>query len=483
MRYSIRYKFAIGLLIIFGLSYIFMSYFMNKLIENNNREIIRKELLNSQKDVNIYLKQYFLINKFEINNSEFENHASNISDVLVSKLNSRITLFNSKGEKIYDSDQQGTVNNKLTKLKTEDVSRYKLMKQVKDSVDFSQPIYIDDMVIGFLSYNIDYSDLFQSNNNLLRNMKIFMFIVFFIIFSVVLLLTKKISKPIIMLNSNAKEIAKGNFDMDALVSSRDEVGELGNSFNIMKNTIKEQIDTIEQDRDRLIILLGHRKTFFDNVTHEMKTPLTIISGYTQMILDEEKDNELIIKAANKAKIQSDRLHNMIINLIEKSKIESEVNVINLEKLDMGRLITLVCDDMGVKAKKYQIAIEKVLEENIFIFADKEDIIRLLINIIDNSIKYGDVKSIIKISLYEEKENCVVIVEDEGKGISDEDLAVLFEPFYRVDKYHSRERGSAGLGLTIVKSIVDKYQGTINIESKINIGTKVYMKIPLFTSWQ
>ena len=483
MKYSIRYKFAIGLLVVFGLSYVFMNYSINKLIADNNEEIISKELLSSQKDLNIYLKQYLLINKIEVDNGWFEKNASKISDALVSKLNSRITMFNSTGQKIYDSNE-GTVNNKLTNLKYQDISQYKIVNgQNKGLVDFYQPVYIDDKVIGFVNYRIDYSDLFQSKNNLLRNIKLFMFIVFSIIFTVVLILTRKIITPIIMLNRNAKEIAKGNFDMDVKVTSKDEVGELGVSFNQMRSTIKDQIETIEKDRDDLIKLEGHRKVFFDNVTHEIKTPLTIISGYLQMIMDEEKSNKLVIKAASKAKIQSDRLHYMIINLIENSKIKSEIDFDNLGKIDMSSLISSVCDDMSIKAEKYEIVIKRQFEEEIFIFANREEIVRLLINILDNSIKYGDVKSKINIKLYEEKGNCIIIVNDEGKGIAEKDLNKLFEPFYRSKGNSSNENGSIGLGLTIVKSIIDKYQGTINIESKESIGTKVYIKIPLFTKRQ
>jgi len=202
-----------------------------------------------------------------------------------------------------------------------------------------------------------------------------------------------------------------------------------------------------------------------------------------MIMDEEKSNKLVIKAASKAKIQSDRLHYMIINLIENSKIKSEIDFDNLGKIDMSSLISSVCDDMSIKAEKYEIVIKRQFEEEIFIFANREEIVRLLINILDNSIKYGDVKSKINIKLYEEKGNCIIIVNDEGKGIAEKDLNKLFEPFYRSKGNSSNENGSIGLGLTIVKSIIDKYQGTINIESKESIGTKVYIKIPLFTKRQ
>ncbi|OMH20040.1 sensor histidine kinase [Clostridium pasteurianum] len=123
--------------------------------------------------------------------------------------------------------------------------------------------------------------------------------------------------------------------------------------------------------------------------------------------------------------------------------------------------------------------ERCIVEDINVFANKDEISRMLINIIDNSIKYANVKSIIKVKLYRDKGNCVITVEDSGIGISKESLSKIFNPFYRVNKKICRERGNSGLGLAIVKAIVDKYDGNINIESEINKGTKVKIKIPLF----
>ncbi|MBV7273646.1 HAMP domain-containing protein [Clostridiaceae bacterium UIB06] len=492
MRYSIRYKFAIGLFFIFCVSFNVMTFVMNKIVVENNKKIISDELLNSQRDLNIYFRQFLLINKIEFNEKDFEKQAEKIAGGIAEKINNRVILYKNDGNLLFDTDySDGYIysseneplkdNHEDLKLSTRDKSSYKIVKLDKRYVViFSQPLYTDNKVFGILRYVKDYTELFEAGNSLLMKLKVFMFSVFLMIFVFAILLATQITIPIIKLGKLTKEISSGNFDINLKVKSRDEVGQLGKSFSKMKDKIKEQIWTIEKDRDDLIKLEGHKKAFFDNVTHEMKTPLTIISGYSQMILDEvSEDEEILIKAASKIKRESEHLHSMVTDLLDMSKIETRVDIDFSEKLDMKEVIEAVCDDMIVKAKRYEISIEKNLQDNIIIFASKDEIRRMLINVIDNSIKYGKVKSLIRLTAYRENSNCILIVEDQGKGIAEENLNRIFEPFYRVDKAYSKERGGSGLGLAIVKSILDKYKGKINIQSKVNEGTKVCIKIPLF----
>lgn len=139
--------------------------------------------------------------------------------------------------------------------------------------------------------------------------------------------------------------------------------------------------------------------------------------------------------------------------------------------------------LKVRADKYGISINKNLEEKIYLYANLNDLNSMIVNIIDNSIKYSNVKSTITINLFKDKENCYLLVEDEGKGIGEDALQNIFAPFYRGENSLEDRKQGNGLGLAIVKSIVSKYNGKIQIESKINVGTKVLIRIPLFTNWQ
>lgn len=492
MRLSIRYKFTVGLLLIFCFAFNLITLFMNRIVMDNNKKVIREELLNSQIDIGIYFKQFLIINKINPNESSFEKNANTIAGALSSKLNSRIVLYKKDGSLIFDTDYSNgdmyydggeALKDDFSDLQlaVKGKSAYRIIRLERNyRVIYSQPLYSDKNMVGVMRYSQDYTELFNSGQALLVKMRTFLLLLFIVIFIFAIILSTKITIPIIKLSKIAKEMSKGNFDENFLISSKDEVGELGESFNLMRKKIKEQIETIEKDRDDLIKLESHRKAFFDKVTHEMKTPLTIIEGYTQMILDEGGINhKLTEKAALKIKKESGKLHGMIVDILNLSKSESRVDMGVREKLDLSDIINKICDDMSIKGRKYEINIERNLKENTFILANKEDIWRMLVNIIDNSIKYGEVKSTISVKLFTEDNSSVITVEDRGGGISEVELKKIFEPFYRGDQTYSAKSGGNGLGLTIVKSIVDKYEGTVDIESEINVGTKVCIKIPLF----
>ncbi|WP_026884821.1 HAMP domain-containing protein [Clostridium akagii] len=270
MKFSIRYKFTIGFLLIFCLCFTFITIFINNIVIVNNEKVISNELLSSQTDINTYLKQFLMINSIKSNSGEFEKKSSDIGAALSSKLNTRIVLYKKDGSLLLDTDNSnGNMFSDSGKLITDSFmdlksavkgqSAYKIVKLDKTyKVIFSEPLYIDKTTLGVLRYTVDYTELFQNGNNLVIKLKVFMLFMFFI-FSI--LLSTKIIIPIIKLNKSAKEISNGNFNIDVFIESNDEIGELGQSFKIMKGKIKEQIETIKKDRDGLIKLGGHRKVF------------------------------------------------------------------------------------------------------------------------------------------------------------------------------------------------------------------------------
>ena len=486
MKFSIRYKFAIGFLFIFCISFNCITLFINNMVIKNNEKVISDEFKVFQRDVDIYLNQYLIIN-----NTNFEDNYEKIGLALSSKVNSRVMIYSNIGEIKYDSDynngnlylEDGTpIQDDLIDLNKaiNEEAAYKIINiNGLYKVFFSKPLYIKGEMKGILRYSKDYTELFKNGESLILKIRMLMIIVFAIVFIFSFSLATSIIIPIIKLNKVTKEIAKGNFDFNVSIKSNDEIGELSESFNIMKEKIKEQIDTIKKDRDDLIRSESHRKTFYDNVTHEIKTPLTIIDGYAQMILDEGiLDEELILKAAGKIKNESNKLRDMVVDILNISKLESKSNNDLAEKISMKNCIEDICSQISVKANKYDIKINKYLEDEVYVYANLNDINSMLVNIIDNSIKYSNVKSQININMFKNDNNCIIIFEDQGIGIREEALKKIFEPFYRGGSPLENRKNGNGLGLSIVKSIVDKYNGEIKIESEINTGTRVFISIPL-----
>ncbi|SFU72017.1 Signal transduction histidine kinase [Clostridium sp. DSM 8431] len=493
MKFSIKYKFVTGFLFILCISFNFITFTVNKIVASNNEKIITDEFLTAQRDISMYLNQYFIINDKNIDLNETPNK---IGLALSSKINDRIILYSKDGEFIFDSDYNNGILYLNNGISIEDdysdlnsaihgEAAYKISKTGEIyKVIFSKPLYVNGDNIGILRYTKDYTDLFLNGEGMIFNIKILVVAVFIMLFIFTYFLLRQITIPLIKLNKATKEIALGNFEGEVLIKSKDEIGELADSFNIMKNKIGDQIERIKRDRDDLIKSESHRKAFYDNVTHEIKTPLTIIDGYTQMILDEEElDGKLIFKAASKIKKESNKLKSMIIDILNISKLESQCSNELREKVEMKRLIETICSEMKVRADKYGISINKNLEEKIYLYANLNDLNSMIVNIIDNSIKYSNVKSTITINLFKDKENCYLLVEDEGKGIREDALQNIFAPFYRGENSLEDRKQGNGLGLAIVKSIVSKYDGKIQIESEINVGTKILIRIPLFTNWQ
>ncbi|MGG7199148.1 ATP-binding protein [Clostridium butyricum] len=496
MKFSIRYKFAIGFLLIFCTSFNCITLFVNQIVVKNNQKIIYDEFQSSQRDIDMYLNQYMIINDIIYDENNLNEYFQKIGSALNSKLNERIILYSKSGNIAYDSDyNNGNLYLSNGTMVNDDFSDFKSAVNGKPAYKIinvngiyeavlSKPLYVNEDTVVIFRYMKDYTELFQNGMNMILNIKLLMLGVFLILFIFSFTLSTKIVIPIIKLNRVTNEISNGNFDFDLSVKSNDEIGELAQNFEMMKIKVKNQIDTIKKDRDDLIKSESHRKVFYDNVTHEIKTPLTIIDGYAQMILDEEGQEENIVtKAASKIKNESNKLVNMIIDILNLSKLESKSSNDLKEKIDVKMMIENICNQIGIKAKKYEISIEKQLEDNLYVYANCNDISSIIVNILDNSIKYSNVRSLIKINVFKDKDMCCMNFEDEGKGIESESLKNIFEPFYRGENTLEDRKKGNGLGLSIVKSIVDKYNGEIKIDSRINEGTRVCVKVPLFTNWQ
>jgi two-component system phosphate regulon sensor histidine kinase PhoR len=238
-----------------------------------------------------------------------------------------------------------------------------------------------------------------------------------------------------------------------------------------------QVEAWAQDRkteiEELKKLEAYRREFLGNVSHELKTPLFNIQGYILTLLEGGLEDPGINKEYLK---RSSKNIERMIAVVEDLEIISrlETGELQLDKInfDIVALTHDVIDLLEVKAKKknIRIYIPKEFNDPLFVLADKERIRQVLINLVDNSIKYGSENGNTKISFFDMDENLLIEVTDDGIGIETKDLPRLFERFFRVDKSRSREQGGSGLGLAIVKHIIEAHQQTINVRSKIGVAT-------------
>lgn len=476
MKHSIQLKILISfsVIIFIGLSaLLFVSY---KLTEQNDKTIINSDMIAVKKNLDQYLKQYFLINDMEFSEAYLLLAADDISRQLSLAVENNVDIYNSNGNKMShnpEPDDKDVKNKDLIDAIKGKISYATTIYGDKTKVSLSYPIEVDKNYIGILRYTKDYTQLFNNSKRFRSVINIFAAVIFIIIFIAALILSRQITKPIKKLAENSEQVSNGNFDVNIDVNSGDEIGDLAKRFKMMVKRIKEQIEIIREDRDVLKESQAQNKIFFDNVTHGLKTPITVIMGYAQALKENGfDDRQLFDKSVSYISSESKRLNNMVVELLELSKTSSSNFNYCFENFDIGELVRRTCDEMKIKGKKYNIDICCTVTEDLFLNGDMDKIKEVLINLIDNSMKYGNVNSNIEVAAYKKENTLFIKVKDKGEGIAEENIKKLFDPFYRVSKKVSKELGSAGLGLTIVKSIVEKHGGIIEIKSRIKEGTEV-----------
>ena len=242
--------------------------------------------------------------------------------------------------------------------------------------------------------------------------------------------------------------------------------------------LSEEInDLAKQNRDKIQALNqqeAYRREFLGNVAHEMKTPIFTIQGYLITLLEGAgEDRELREKYLERAINGVERLETIVKDLDMIAKLETKDLNPELENFNLVDLIQKVMDMLEIKAQKRNVTLsfDQLYAFPIMVHADPEKIQQVLLNLIENSIKYGLVGGTTIIGLSETKSGEVQVnVQDNGEGISDEDKARIFERFYRVEKSRTRDEGGSGLGLSIVKHILESHKKQIEVESKVGQGT-------------
>jgi len=218
----------------------------------------------------------------------------------------------------------------------------------------------------------------------------------------------------------------------------------------------------------------YRKEFVGNVAHELKTPLFSVQGYISNLLDGAMDDkELLKKYLKRAEKSVDRLTYIIKDLDLITQLESSTLKLEVTSFDIVKLADEIIEDLEISASKknIKIIINKKYDNEILVEADRNRIEQVLTNLITNSINYGSEKGTTEISFESKEEKIIVKVNDNGEGITEENMPRLFQRFFRVDISRSRSQGGSGLGLAIVKHIIDAHNENIYVQSTVGIGSE------------
>lgn len=231
-----------------------------------------------------------------------------------------------------------------------------------------------------------------------------------------------------------------------------------------------------QDITDIKKLENMRSQFVANISHELKTPLTSIKGFAETLryVDDDETRNKFLSIIDE---ESDRLARLLEDILSLYEIEQKRSTV-LEEFNVDKEIEKVYFLLNDQAKKKGVEVFLDTNSNCILMGDKDKFKQMLLNLVSNSIKYTEKGGIVRVESYTHDMNLVLVIEDNGIGISAEDLPRIFERFYRVDKARSRESGGTGLGLAIVKHIVRLFDGDISVSSELEVGTKFVITIPI-----
>ena len=281
---------------------------------------------------------------------------------------------------------------------------------------------------------------------------------------------KSIVTPIHHLQVATKKITDGNLDFEMPAGGEDEIGELCTDFEEMRRRLKETAEEkLEAEKQN--------KELISNISHDLKTPITAVKGYVEGLMDgvadtPEKQEKYIRTIYNKA----NDMERLINELTFYSKIDTNRIPYHFDRINVNDYFADCVEELSIELEEQNIELAyfNYVDENVQVIADAEQIKRVINNIVSNSIKYIDKpKGYINIRVKDVGDFVQVEIEDNGKGIATKDLPLIFNRFYRTDASRNSSKGGSGIGLSIVKKIIEDHGGKVWATSKENTGTVMY----------
>ena len=466
--HTIRARFITGFAIIFCSMLLILNIVVSVFLQNNNDNTIEKELSSFRNHSNVYVRQAFLVNDLNNDPTSFLSLSDEITGELCAVAGGDVAAYDINGQLLNASNGERFSNADYDDLQNaeKDVLSFTILSQ-KDTRDvfFSFPVVVAGEKVGILRVRKAYLDLYEQADGIKNLILIVSVTMFFAAFVFLTLLSNNISRPILSLARATNRVANGRRVVLKHSNRKDEIGTLIDNYNVMVKRIERQIRIIERDRDELEKLNAHRKDFYDQLTHELKTPLTTIMGYAEVIAQNGFSDKAFFDMGMEYIVgESKRMEDMVRNLLEYSKGISHVSD-KPERVNLSELCIRTTEEMQIKAGRYSCECIADVEDDLYVFGIETALKRMLLNLIDNAIKYGNSGEWIFVRLSRERGRAKLTVENKGKTLSQEELHKLFIPFYQSNANEITEAGSAGLGLAIVRSIVDGHHGQVSIDSK------------------
>ncbi|GAA0087130.1 ATP-binding protein [Clostridium sp. CTA-7] len=456
---SIKNELLKGIFIIIFSTVMFLNIllmiFIRKYYYDNTEDLLKNRI---QVSINFYTK-YFS------SKSLAETIYDNV-DTFWNDNNAQVEIFDSEGNLLMDSiginDSKLINTPDITKAIKGEAARWIGKVDYYDSkvMAVSYPLIIDGEIIGVIRFitSLEAIDMVITNIILIFFAISIVVLILGIVLSI--LLSNSIINPIKYLNKVAEKMGSGNLGIRSNLNSENEIGQLSNTLNFMANEIEK--------REQL------KNEFISSVSHELRTPLTAIKGWTITLNNDETDKETLKLGFEIIEKETDRLSSMVEDLLDFSRLINEKITLDLKSINIIEFMNHIESFIKPRAKREGINLKFVTEAEGCMCVDSNRLKQVFINLLDNSFKFTEEEGSIIFTTIKINDKIKFIIEDNGCGISDEDLPRVKEKFFK----GKNSKSQSGIGLSICDEIIKLHKGIFNIYSKLGIGTKIEIIIPI-----
>ena len=485
-RFGIRRQMTLILLAVFVAGGCVLYGSIHARLRQNLEEQLTRELLSRQENTLIYIRQLLMLQGANNDEDGYRQIAEDIVLELKPLGENNFCVLDTEGRYLSGHTQlpgEGSGKDLMQALEGHAAFTMTYPDAGSMLVYFSMPVVIEERTLGIIRYRLDSSAIYIQSSQSERLVYQTTAAVFALIFLLLAFFINRLLVPVWKLTEISRQVVRDlsreevNMQMLAQLADsgrRDEVGELSRNFSVMLEMIGSQFEKMQADKDQIIKLLGSRQEFYNNMTHELKTPLTTIQGYAQLMeADRGADEKLTDQGLHQILLESTRMHQMVLQLLEMS---DKAIYMKKQPVDLSSTARSVAQALEIKAARYDMQIETDFPEALWVLGVEDRLRQVLINLVDNAIKYGDSHTSIRMDGIRKDGFVWLAVRNRGKGLEPKEQERIFEPFYRVDKTYSREQGSSGLGLSICRKILDEHQGIIGVRSKPGVQTIFYIRL-------
>lgn len=363
--------------------------------------------------------------------------------------------------KVIDSSVQGNTYKKYPKPPTSIIPRQGQIVEgnwaEEPFISTVSPIQIKGQLVGYVYMFENTASVHSLMQRLNEHFIMAGWISVILTIIIIIFLSRGITKPLIKMKEATSQISKGHFSVSLPKTSDDELGDLAKSIALLAT----DLNYLKQERSE----------FLASISHELRTPLTYIKGYADIVYKRDLSNEERKKYLHIIVEESNRLTDLIKELFELAKIDKNAFVIQKERLNLNQFFTKIEQKLSPAFQEKNMKFEVSCQDSTFLNADPLRLEQIVLNLLDNAMKYSQEGAIIKLKAWGKKNDIMISVKDNGKGIPEKDIPYIFNRFYRVDKSRTRSLGGTGLGLAIVQELVHAHGADISVKSKENVGTE------------